>query len=29
MRISIDAQLAKVDADGFVPIRVTPQQPPE
>lgn len=28
LRISIDVQLAKVDAKGFVPIRVTPQEPP-
>lgn len=29
MRIGIDVQLAKVDAQGFVPIRVTLQQPPD
>lgn len=29
MRISIDVQLAKVDADGLVPIRVSPQQRPD
>lgn len=29
MRISIDVQLAKVDSQGFVPIRVTPQEPPD
>lgn len=29
MRISIDVQLANVDSEGFVPIRVTPKEPPE
>lgn len=29
MRIRIEVQLAKVDADGLVPVGVTPKQPPD